>query len=245
VGRLENSTAIVTGGAQGIGEAHVRALVAEGARVVLGDVDDRGRHVARELGSAVMFVRMDVTSESDWASAVERAEQEFGHVSLLVNNAGVVEMASLEETPLAQWRRILDVNLTGSFLGIKSVVPSMRKAKGGNIINISSRAGLIGIEREGSYTASKWGVRGLTKVAALELGRYGIRVNSVHPGMTRTRLTAGTDEAALGAFPIPRFGTPEEIARLTLAVVCDATYSTGSEFVADGGSLAGIMVEGH
>jgi 3alpha(or 20beta)-hydroxysteroid dehydrogenase len=245
MGKLENAAAIVTGGAQGIGEAHVRALVAEGARVVVGDVDDRGRQVAEELGSAVRFVRMDVTSESDWASAVECAEQEFGHVSILVNNAGVAETAPLEETTLAQWRRILDVNLTGSFLGIKSVVPSMCKAKGGNIVNISSRAGLVGIEREGSYTASKWGVRGLTKVAALELGHYGIRVNSVHPGMTRTRLTAGTDEAALSAFPIPRFCRPEEIAQLTLAVVCHATYSTGSEFVADGGSLAGIMLGEH
>lgn len=243
--RLANATAIVTGGAQGMGEAHVRALVDEGARVVLGDVDERGRDLAAELGDAVRFAHLDVADEAHWQSAVELAEGEFGPVSVLVNNAGVLALTSLADTTLEQWRRVLDVNLTGTFLGIRTVTPSMREAGGGAIVNISSIGGLIGIEPEWAYTASKWGVRGLTKTAAIELGRYGIRVNSIHPGMIRTRMIEGANEETASArYPIARFGSPEEVARLMLAIVCEATYSTGAEFVADGGMLAGIRVGG-
>lgn len=241
--RLDNAAAIVTGGAQGMGEAHVRALVAEGARVVIGDVDTRGKQLADELGEAVRFARLDVTDQASWTEVVELAESEFGRVSVLVNNAGVVELTSLEDTTLERWQHVVDVNLTGTFLGIKSVTPSMTAAGGGVIVNVSSIGGLVGVEPEWAYTASKWGVRGLTKVAALELGHRGIRVNSLHPGMVRTRMIQGADESAMSSdYPIARFAAPEEIAKLMLAVVCEATYSTGSEFVADGGMLAGLRV---
>ena len=243
--RFNNRTVIVTGGARGMGASHARGFVAEGANVVIADVlEKEGRALARELGDHAIFSRLDVTSDADWAATVAAAEDAFGPISVLVNNAGIVRFGSITETEPAAWRQLIDINLTGTYLGIRAVVPSMRAAGGGAIVNISSAGGMMAYPNTAAYAASKWGVRGLTKTAALELGRDNIRVNSVHPGPIRTPMTAGPEAAAAVAaarvLAIPRVAEPEEIARLVLFVASDeASFSTGSEFIVDGGELLG------
>ena len=195
--RFDNRTVIVTGGARGMGASHARGFVAEGANVVIADVLEReGRTLADELGDHAIFSRLDVTSDRDWAATVAAAEDAFGPVSVLVNNAGISRFGAIAETEPVAWRQVIDINLTGTYLGIRATVPSMRKAGGGAIVNISSAAGMMAYPNTAAYGASKWGVRGLTKTAALELGRDNIRVNSVHPGPVRTPMTAGPDAAA-------------------------------------------------
>jgi 3alpha(or 20beta)-hydroxysteroid dehydrogenase len=213
---------------------------------VIADVlEQEGRTLADELGDRAIFSRLDVTSDRDWAATVAAAEDAFGPVSVLVNNAGIVRFGPIAETEPAVWRQVIDINLTGSYMGIRAVVPSMRKAGGGAIVNISSEAGLTGSFGVGAYVASKWGVRGLTKTAALELARDHIRVNSIHPGNVRTPMVGGSAAAAVGAgavrdLAIPRIAEPEEITQLVLFVASDeASFSTGSEFIADGGHLLG------
>ena len=226
-----------------MGAAEARLFAAEGASVVVGDVlDAENESTAAAIGSACRAVHLDVTNEQDWHDAVAAAEQAYGPVSILVNNAGIAEMAPIEQTTAEEFRRVLDINLTGTFLGTKAAIPSLRRAGGGAIVNISSTAGLAGYGFLSSYVASKWGVRGLTKVAALELARENIRVNSVHPAPIDTPMTAQWDEAAItGNQPIPRFGTADEVARMVLFIVTEATYSTGSEFVVDGGLTTGML----
>ena len=228
-----------------MGEAHARALAAEGARVVIGDVlEAEGAAVADELGDDARFAALDVTDEGSWQAAVSLAEEAFGPISVLVNNAGVLAIEPIAELAIEEWRRVIDTNLTGAFLGMKTVHPSMRRAGGGAIVNVSSMAAYIAVAPASAYTASKWGLRGLTKAAALEFGPDNIRVNSLHPGMIMTPMIEGAaDEATQAArYPIPRFGRSEEVATTMLHIVCDATYSTGSEFCVDGGILAGIHV---
>ena len=252
MGRFDNRTVIVTGGSRGMGSSHVRGFVAEGANVVIADVlEQEGRTVAGELGDHAIFSRLDVTSDRDWAATVAAAEDAFGPVSVLVNNAGIVRFGPIAETEPATWRQVIDINLTGSYLGIRAVLASMRKAGGGAIVNISSGAGFTATFGLAAYVASKWGVRGLTKTAALELGRDNIRVNSIHPGAIRTPILAdhAPDAAAMaatmagagvGLSAIPRIAEPEEITRMVLFVASDeASFSTGSEFIADGGLLLG------
>jgi 3alpha(or 20beta)-hydroxysteroid dehydrogenase len=184
------------------------------------------------------------------------AEDAFGPVSVLVNNAGIARVGPIAETKPAAWRQVIDINLTGTFLGMRAVVSSIRKAGGGAIVNTSSTAGMVGLFGSGAYVASKWGVRGLTKSAALELTRDNIRVNSIHPGAIRTPMTAGAEsaagrdatalEASLRSQAIPRAGAPEEITRLVLYVASDeASFSTGSEFIADGGQLLGRVPDAN
>ena len=243
--RFNNRTVIITGGARGMGASHARGFMAEGANVVIADVlEQEGRALADELGVHAIFSRLDVTSDKDWATTVAAAEDAFGPVSVLINNAGIVRFGVIAETELAAWRQVIDINLTGTYLGTRAVVPSMRKAGGGAIVNISSTEGMRGNFGIGAYVASKWGARGLTKTAALELGRDNIRVNSIHPGVIRTPMIAGPAAAAFEALvsdmAIPRVGEPDEITRLVLFVASDeASFSTGSEFIADGGLLLG------
>jgi 3alpha(or 20beta)-hydroxysteroid dehydrogenase len=250
MGRLDGKVALITGGARGMGKSHVRHFVAEGARVVFGDVlDDKGQYVADGLGAqSCRYVHHDVTSEDDWAAAVATATEAFGGLDVLVNNAGVLRFASITDMPLAEFRQILDVNAVGCWLGMKSVIEPMKAAGGGSIVNISSIEGFTGAAGLSAYTASKFAVRGMTKVAAQELGRFGIRVNSVHPGGVLTHMaidqaaTSGhvDGEAFLKSLPIPRMAEPIEISRLVAFLASDdSSYSTGSEFVADGGVLSG------
>ena len=250
MGRLDGKVALITGGARGMGKSHVRHFVAEGARVVFGDVlDDKGRYVADGLGQeCCRYVHHDVTSEADWAVAVATATDVFGRLDVLVNNAGVLRFARIAEMPLADFRRILEVNAVGCWLGMKAVIEPMKAAGGGSIVNISSIEGFTGAAGLSAYSASKFAVRGMTKVAAQELGRFGIRVNSVHPGGVLTRMTleqAATfdrvdGDAFLRSLPIARFAEPVEISRLVAFLASDeSSYSTGSEFVADGGILSG------
>ncbi len=246
MGRFDNRAVIVTGGSRGMGASHARGFVAEGANVVIADVlEQEGRTLADELGDHAIFSRLDVTSDRDWAATVAAAEDSFGPVSVLVNNAGIVRFGPIAETEPAVWRQVIDINLTGTYLGIRAIVPSMRKAGGGAIVNISSAGGMMAYPNNAAYVASKWGARGLTKTAALELGRDNIRVNSVHPGPVRTPMTAGPDAAAAVAaevrrLAIARVAEPDEITRLVLFVASDeASFSTGSEFIVDGGVLLG------
>ncbi|WP_328607798.1 glucose 1-dehydrogenase [Amycolatopsis sp. NBC_00345] len=246
MGRLEGKVALVTGGARGQGEAAVRAFVAEGARVLVADLlDDEGEKLAADLGDAAVFQHLDVGDEDGWVTAVARVQAEFGPPTVLVNNAGVLHFSELARTTLADYERVIRINQIGAFLGMRSVVEPMTGAGGGSIVNVSSVEGLAGMPFLVAYTASKFAIRGMTKVAALELGARGIRVNSVHPGMIDTKMVseaAGTDvdvswvgkKVALG-----RVGRPDEIAKLLVFLASDeSSYSTGSEFVADGGATA-------
>lgn len=244
MGRLDGTVALISGGARGMGESHARALVSEGAQVVIGDIlQEEGEAVASDLGESCRFCHLDVTSADDWSTAVREAEEAFGPVSLLVNNAGILSFGPIESTEPDEFRRVLEINLVGVFLGMHTVVPSLRRAGGGTIINVSSTAGLMGIPGLGAYVASKWGVRGLTKTAAMELGRDGIRVVSIHPGGIRTPMTEEMSDDTVATQPIPRFGTPEEVSKLVLFIAADATYSTGCEFIVDGGQVAGPVLD--
>ena len=242
VGSLTGRVAIVTGGARGIGAAVVAAFVAQGAQVVIADVlDPEGKELAHTLGEAARYLHLDVADADAWRSAVAEAEETFGPVSVLVNNAGVVEFASIEASSDATFRRVLDVDLLGAFFGMRTVLPSMRRAGDGVVVNVSSTAGLTGYAGIAAYVAAKWGLRGLTKAAALEFAPDGIRVCSVHPGPIRTPMTAGVGEEGVAGQPIERFGEPDEVARMVVFIAAEATFSTGSEFVVDGGATAGSV----
>lgn len=242
MGRFDGRVALISGGARGMGADYVRALVAEGARVVFGDVlDDEGKALAAELGDAVRYVHLDVTEEGHWDEAVATAEEAFGPVGLLVNNAGVVVFGTVADMAPAEFRRVVDINLTGVYLGMHAAIPSLRRAGDGVIINISSTAGMMGYAGINAYVASKWGVRGLTKAAAMELAPDGIRVLSIHPGPVRTPMTAGLGDGLITGQAIPRMGEPAEITKLMLFLAADATFSTGSEWIADGGALLGPL----
>lgn len=246
MGRLSGKIALITGAAGGQGAAAVRRFVAEDARVLVADVlDDEGKALVDELGDAARYQHLDVSSEQDWADAVRATHDSFGRLDVLVNNAGILHFSSFEDTSLADYERVIRVNQFGTFLGIRSVIPSMSDG-GGSIVNVSSIEGLGGMPGVVAYTSSKFAIRGMTKVAALELGDRGIRVNSVHPGMIDTnmvRTAAGADVDVTPAgqkVALRRVGRPEEIANLVLFLASDeSTYSTGAEFVADGGATAG------
>jgi 3alpha(or 20beta)-hydroxysteroid dehydrogenase len=238
---LDGKVVLVTGAARGMGAEHVRRLVADGARVMATDVlDAEGEALVAGLGDNARHHHHDVTSEEDWVAVVAATEAVFGPIDHLVNNAGIVSFGTIESTDPAEFRRTIDINLTGCWLGMHHCIPSLRRAGGGSIVNISSTAGLQGYANLGAYVASKWGLRGLTKTAALELGPSGIRVNSIHPGPIRTPMIASLDQSTLAAGqPIARIGEPAEVTDLLLFLLADATYSTGHEFVIDGGAVVG------
>jgi 3alpha(or 20beta)-hydroxysteroid dehydrogenase len=241
--KLEGRVAVVTGGARGIGAATARLFAAEGAQVVIADVlTQEGEALAREIGDAARYAHLDVTSEVGWRETVELAEREFGPVSILVNNAGIVDFGTIADQDYKAFQHVLDVNLVGPWLGMHVTVPSLRRAGGGAIVNVSSTAGLMGYSNLGGYVASKWGLRGLTKTAALELAPDEVRVCSIHPGPIRTPMTSQFDDSMTAAQPIARFGEPDEVAKMALFVVADATYSTGCEFVIDGGATVGSLL---
>jgi len=240
--RLDGKVAIITGAARGQGAAHARLFVAEGAKVLLADVmDDEGAAVADELGPAAAYRHLDVSSQADWEAAIAAASERFGGVDVLVNNAAIHHVQPIEHEDPAVFERFLRINLTGAFLGIQAVIPAMRTRGGGSIVNVSSTAGLKGYYGHGAYAASKWGLRGLTKVAAVELGPDRIRVNSIHPGPIRTDMMP-QDEASMARYrnlPLGRHGEPEEVSELVCFLASEASsFITGTEHVIDGGSTA-------
>lgn len=231
---------LITGGARGIGAAVARHLHAEGAQVLITDVlDDEGMALATELGARAQYLRLDVTNEGDWAAAVAEARAAFGGLNALFNNAGIVQFAGVADCTPDAWRRVIDINLTGAFLGIRACAPALADAGGGVIVNTSSTAGLQGYAGLAAYVSSKWGLTGLTRAAALDLAPQGTRVLSLHPGPIRTPMIEGLPDELAATQPIPRFGEVVEVARMVRFLICEASYSTGSAFVIDGGALIG------
>ena len=239
--RLQGKIILISGGARGQGAAEARACIAEGARVVIGDVlDDLGRALAKQLGNGAVYVHHDVTKEEDWDAAVKAAEA-MGGLHGLVNNAGIYRPARLMDTDAALFEAHMRVNQLGPFLGMKAVVPLMEKSGGGSIVNISSTAGLRGSPGAMAYSATKWALRGMTKAAALDLAPRKIRVNSIHPGPIDTEMlsvrTPEQNAARLELVPMKRMGTAEEIANLAVYLLSDESgYVTGAEIAIDGGA---------
>jgi 3alpha(or 20beta)-hydroxysteroid dehydrogenase len=246
MGILDGKVAIVSGGARGMGASHCRTMVGEGAHVVIGDIlEEEGITLAKELGDAARFVPLDVTEEASWSAAVAHAVETFGPPSVLVNNAGIVRVGLIPDTSKEDFEAVLAVNLVGVWLGMRAVGPVMMNADGGSIINVSSTAGLTAYPGISGYVASKWGVRGITKSAALEFGTRGVRVNSIHPGAIETPMVviANVTDSMWATQPIPRIGQPAEVSALVVFLASDeSSYCTGHEFVVDGGNLVGQAV---
>ncbi|MEU0811389.1 glucose 1-dehydrogenase [Streptomyces sp. NPDC005970] len=257
MGKLDGRVVIVTGAARGQGEQEARLFVAEGARVLLGDVlDEQGEALAKELGDAARYVHLDVGREADWGAAVAAAKDAFGGVDGLVNNAGVLRFNELVGTPLEEYLAVVQVNQVGTFLGMRTVAPELAAAGAGTIVNTASYVALTGMALVTSYAATKAAVVGMTRVAALELAPQGIRVNAMCPGAIDTAMTnpaqldpgvdpaeasAAVDELFRKLVPMGRIGRPEEVARLALFLSSDdSSYITGQPFVVDGGWLAGV-----
>ncbi len=244
--RLDDRVVIVTGAARGMGANHARRLVGEGARVVLTDVDaEAGAKLAAELGGGAAFVEHDVSREAEWDRVIATARETFGSLQGLVNNAGLLRRERIEDESPEAFERLLQVNLMGTWWGIRKAAPLLREAGGGSIVNISSTAGLKGYPGLSSYMTSKWAVRGLTKAAALELGPEGIRVNSVHPGgIEDTGMFGGSGATpeqkaqAAARIPMGRNGRPDDISDMVIFLLSDASsYVNGAELVVDGGSI--------
>ena len=248
MGKLDGKVAIISGAARGQGEAEARLFADVGAAVVLGDIlDDEGEAVAAsiaESGGRALYHHLDVTEEGDWSAIVERANSEYGGLHVLVNNAGIGGASTfVEDTSLDDYMRVINVNQVGVFLGMRAAIPSIRASGGGSIVNVSSTAGLEGSPTLAAYASSKWAVRGLTRVGAMELAEDGIRVNSVHPGPIDTPLLRGAGippEKWGRATPLGRVGTVDDMASLLLFLASDdSSFCTGAEFVIDGGMTAG------
>ena len=247
MGRLQGKVAIITGGARGMGAATVRLFVAEGAKVLIADVlETEGQALAQELGANAAYLRHDVTDEASWQAVVAKAKADFGGIDVLVNNAGVLLFKTIQTTEKAEFERVININLIGTFLGTRIVGAELIARGKGSIVNISSVDGMKAANGLGAYCASKWAVRGFTKVAAMEYGHKGVRVNSVHPGGVDTAM--GNPYAEQKAevnkrytmVPLQRVGEPEEVARTSLFLASDdSSYLCGAEIAVDGGMLTG------
>ncbi|MFC5603439.1 glucose 1-dehydrogenase [Sporosarcina koreensis] len=239
--RLSEKVVIITGAANGMGETFARLFIKEGAKVVLTDIEvKKGQKVAEELGENAIFIKHDVTNKEDWQVVVDKAENTFGPITGLVNNAGTAgKIVPLEEVTDEDFYKIFNLNAYSVFKGMQTVVKSMKKANGGgSIVNMSSTSGIVGSRNLIPYIASKFAIRGMTKVAALELAESNIRVNSVHPGGIATERAVIFDEVKK-ATPQGRAGEPEEVAYLVLHLISDeSTFTTGSEYIVDGGFTA-------
>ena len=248
--RLDGKVALITGGAKGQGREEAKLFAKEGAKVVLGDIlDNLGQEAAKDIqdtGGEATYVHLDVTNETDWKSSIEIVLQKYGRLDILVNNAGILIRKGIEDTTSEDWTRIMDINVKGAFLGIRSAIPVMRQSGGGSIINISSTAGLVASPSgSASYTATKGAVRLLTKSTAIQYAKENIRCNSVHPGPIDTDMIQDsiTDPSKLTermeSLPMGRFGTAEEVAFGVLYLASDeSSFVTGSELVIDGGHTA-------
>jgi len=224
-----------------MGAAHARMLVAEGAKVIIGDIlDEEGKALADELGESARYVHLDVTEADQWDAAVATAISDFGKLDVLVNNAGIVALGKIGSFDMVKWQKVIDVNLTGTFLGMQASVEAMKTAGGGSIINVSSIEGLRGAPMVHPYVATKWAVRGLAKSAAIELGKFNIRVNSLHPGFIRTPMTKHFPDDMVTA-PLGRPGECDEVATFVVFLASDeSSFSTGAEFVVDGGLVTDV-----
>ena len=248
--QLIGTNAIISGAARGIGAAAARRFVAEGARVVIGDIlEDQGHALAAELGDNARFCKLDVREAADWAAAVKVCTSEFGLPNSLVSNAGVMVVGPIETATVEDYRRAYDVNVLGAFLGTRAVIEPMREAGGGSIVVISSTAGAAGMAGMAAYAASKAGNEAFAKCAALELGAHGIRVNTIVPGGFDTAMQNGPEfanvdiEKVYGGFALGRIGQPEELANAILFLASsESSYATGATFLIDGGMLAGPTV---
>lgn len=248
--RLKDKVALISGGARGMGAVEARLFAKEGAKVTIGDIlEDEGRKLEAAInatGGEALFVRLDVAREVDWQKAVEATVGRFGKLDILVNNAGISGRGRVEDTPVEEWDRVMEVNAKGVFLGTKVAIPAMRKAGGGSIINISSQLGLVGTDHSSpQYQASKGAVRLLTKATAIQYAKEGIRANSVHPGPIVTPMTeaARADperyKMMLSRIPMGCYGQPEDVAYGVLYLASDESrWVTGSELVIDGGWTA-------
>jgi 3alpha(or 20beta)-hydroxysteroid dehydrogenase len=241
-GVLAGKVAIVTGAAQGMGASFARVLAEAGAKVLLSDINGPGvEAVAASIGGDARWIAHDVTAADSWGAAIAAAEVAFGPVSILVNNAGIAIWGNLEDCAEADARRMVDVDMLGVFQGMKAIIPAMRRAGGGSIVNIASCASMKGTAALSIYSACKWAVRGMTKCVALEVGDDNIRVNAVHPGMIDTAMTEGMDDPV--GQPIKRKGDPAEVARTVLFLASDASsYTTGCDFLVDGGMSIGVAM---
>lgn len=239
--RLDGKVALISGGARGMGASHARAMVAHGAKVILGDIlDADGEALAAELGDAAAYVHLDVTSREDWSAAVATALERFGKLNVLVNNAGIANFGTIGEYTSEQWDTIIAINLTGVFDGINAAVDALKAGAPSSIINISSTAGIQGYTALPGYNAAKFGVRGLTKSVALDLGAHDVRANSVHPGVIATPMTENLDTPQKHV-ALRRVGQPIELSNLVVFLASDeSSFSTGAEFIADGGETAGL-----
>lgn len=238
VNRLDGKVALITGGAAGQGAKEAALFIEAGAQVVITDINTEiGEKTSADLGESCHFVKHDVASEDDWSRVVGEIENRYGRLNVLVNNAGIFRVLTLEETSLADWNLSVAINQTGVFLGMRAVAPLMKQNKFGSIVNISSIAGLTAAKAH-AYCATKWAVRGMSKSAAAELGPYGIRVNSVHPGFIDTPMLEGHGvpfEELAAKVPMRRLAQVEEVARLVLFLASDdASYCSGHEYVVDG-----------
>ncbi|MEM6386409.1 MAG: glucose 1-dehydrogenase [Pseudomonadota bacterium] len=241
--RLDGKVALITGGARGMGAAEAKLFADAGATVIITDIDEEeGQGVATEIGTACQFLKQNVSLQADWHHVVETILSHHGQIDVLVNNAGIFRVMGIEDTSLDDWNQLVAINQTGTFLGIRSVVPTMKAQRSGSIINLSSIAGLQGTRRAPAYAATKWAVRGLTKSAAAEFAPFGIRVNSVHPGLIDTRMMDELSESSeeLNArVPLGRQGTVDDVAKTVLFLASDdASYCSGHEYVVDGAMTA-------
>ena len=238
MGRLDGKVCVITGGARGQGAAEARLFVAQGGSVWITDVlDEEGEALAQDIGA--QYRHLDVRDEQGWSDLIEEIVAADERIDVLVNNAGIFRASRLVHTSTEEFNQVMDINCTGVFLGMRAVAPVMIRNGAGSIVNISSLAGMRGSMGAIAYGASKWAVRGMTKTAAVELARKGVRVNSIHPGLIETpmadELGVGTDRIA-GRTPLGRTAQPEEVANLALFLASDeSSYSTGSEFLIDGG----------
>jgi len=249
MGRMDGKIALVTGAAMGMGRTHAETLAREGATVVLTDIDDAtGEGTAeaiRQAGGSADYMHHNVASEEEWKSVIDTTVAKYGKINVLVNNAGILILKPVDQTETSEWDKIFDINVKGTFFGIKHVLPAMQKAGGGSIVNISSIYGLIGAPSAAAYEASKGAVRLLTKATAIDYAPHNIRVNSVHPGVIDTPMTkdllADPDvkQAILGTTILDRPAQPQEISNAVLFLASDeASFMTGSEMVVDGGYTA-------
>ena len=245
--RLSGKIAIITGASQGMGASHARCFVAQGAKVILGDVNEEGgAKLASELGRDALFVKQDVARKADWETIVKLGQERFGHINVLVNNAGIIgALASTVDLTEQEYQRICSINQTAVFLGMQAVIPGMLQIGGGSIVNISSVAGMVAIygSPNVAYVASKFAVRGMTKQVAVEYGDRNIRVNSVHPGYIKTpMMAAATDEnggEAVKQIPLKRMAESSEVSNLVIFLASDeSSFITGTEHVIDGGMTA-------